>query len=110
MRHSCRFGVAAGGGGLQVQAKFVFVGAGGWALLMLQKAGIPEVPQQARFQVLQVPWINRHRSGSEDAVISLCRHSPSGISTAESSTRSDQLMLRSLLPAGEWLHGPAGDR
>ena len=24
------------------QAKFVFVGAGGWALLMLQKAGIPE--------------------------------------------------------------------
>ena len=47
-------GWGGGGGGLQVQAKFVFVGAGGWALLMLQKAGIPEVPQQARFQVLQV--------------------------------------------------------
>jgi malate dehydrogenase (quinone) len=27
----------------QVKAKFVFVGAGGWALLMLQKARIPEV-------------------------------------------------------------------
>merc|ERR1711988_1608045 len=27
----------------QVKAKFVFVGAGGWALLMLQKAQIPEV-------------------------------------------------------------------
>jgi len=27
----------------RVRAKFVFVGAGGWALLMLQKAGIPQV-------------------------------------------------------------------
>merc|ERR1719436_1452475 len=26
-----------------VRSKFVFVGAGGWALLMLQKAGIPEI-------------------------------------------------------------------
>merc|ERR1711920_225885 len=32
------------GRGVQcVKAKFVFVGAGGWALLMLQKAGIPQV-------------------------------------------------------------------
>merc|ERR1719316_1787680 len=27
----------------RVRAKFVFAGAGGWALLMLQKAGIPQV-------------------------------------------------------------------
>lgn len=27
----------------KIKAKFVFVGAGGWALLMLQKAGIPQV-------------------------------------------------------------------
>merc|ERR1712203_1210978 len=27
----------------QVRAKFVFVGAGGWALLLLQKSGIPEI-------------------------------------------------------------------
>merc|ERR1712087_1068756 len=27
----------------KTRAKFVFVGAGGWALLMLQKAGIPQV-------------------------------------------------------------------
>jgi len=33
----------AGRGSGKVRAKFVFVGAGGWALLMLQKAKIPEV-------------------------------------------------------------------
>ncbi|CAJ1361786.1 unnamed protein product [Effrenium voratum] len=33
----------AGSGWARNKAKFVFVGAGGWALLMLQKAGIPEV-------------------------------------------------------------------
>eukprot|EP00435_Cladocopium_sp_Y103_P026009 s2854_g6.t1 len=33
----------AGSGWAYNKAKFVFVGAGGWALLMLQKAGIPEV-------------------------------------------------------------------
>jgi len=33
----------AGSGWAKNKAKFVFVGAGGWALLMLQKAGIPEV-------------------------------------------------------------------
>merc|ERR1712003_395111 len=34
---------ATGRGINRVRAKFVFVGAGGWALLMLQKAKIPEV-------------------------------------------------------------------
>eukprot|EP00931_Biecheleriopsis_adriatica_P037109 TRINITY_DN212_c0_g1_i6.p1 TRINITY_DN212_c0_g1~~TRINITY_DN212_c0_g1_i6.p1 ORF type:complete len:580 (-),score=166.99 TRINITY_DN212_c0_g1_i6:281-1960(-) len=33
----------AGTGWAYNKAKFVFVGAGGWALLMLQKAGIPQV-------------------------------------------------------------------
>jgi len=33
----------AGSGWAYNKAKFVFVGAGGWALLMLQKAGIPQV-------------------------------------------------------------------
>jgi len=32
-----------GGGQRQVRSKFVFVGAGGWALLLLQKTGIPEI-------------------------------------------------------------------
>jgi len=35
--------MTAGRGVARVKAKFVFVGAGGWALLMLQKAGIPQV-------------------------------------------------------------------
>merc|ERR1711879_999847 len=34
---------STGRGVTKVRAKFVFVGAGGWALLMLQKAGIPQV-------------------------------------------------------------------
>lgn len=34
---------STGRGISRVKAKFVFVGAGGWALLMLQKAGIPQV-------------------------------------------------------------------
>eukprot|EP00928_Gymnodinium_smaydae_P032876 TRINITY_DN2370_c0_g1_i1.p1 TRINITY_DN2370_c0_g1~~TRINITY_DN2370_c0_g1_i1.p1 ORF type:complete len:560 (-),score=108.31 TRINITY_DN2370_c0_g1_i1:140-1819(-) len=34
---------STGRGVARVRAKFVFVGAGGWALLMLQKAGIPQV-------------------------------------------------------------------
>merc|ERR1719356_312878 len=34
---------STGRGNLRYRAKFVFVGAGGWALLMLQKAGIPQV-------------------------------------------------------------------
>jgi len=34
---------STGRGISRVRAKFVFVGAGGWALLMLQKAGIPQV-------------------------------------------------------------------
>lgn len=33
----------AGSGWAKNKARFVFVGAGGWALLMLQKAGIPQV-------------------------------------------------------------------
>jgi len=33
----------AGSGVCVTKAKFVFVGAGGWALLLLQKAGIPQV-------------------------------------------------------------------
>jgi len=33
----------AGSGKCITKAKFVFVGAGGWALLLLQKAGIPQV-------------------------------------------------------------------
>lgn len=32
-----------GRGVIQVRAKFIFVGAGGWALLMLQKAGVAQV-------------------------------------------------------------------
>eukprot|EP00928_Gymnodinium_smaydae_P041579 TRINITY_DN2811_c0_g2_i1.p1 TRINITY_DN2811_c0_g2~~TRINITY_DN2811_c0_g2_i1.p1 ORF type:complete len:577 (-),score=117.90 TRINITY_DN2811_c0_g2_i1:173-1846(-) len=34
---------STGRGVAKYKAKFVFVGAGGWALLMLQKAGIPQV-------------------------------------------------------------------
>merc|ERR1712151_940196 len=34
---------STGRGNLRYRANFVFVGAGGWALLMLQKAGIPQV-------------------------------------------------------------------
>merc|ERR1719316_370905 len=34
---------STGRGISRVKAKFVFVGAGGWALLLLQKAGIPQV-------------------------------------------------------------------
>merc|ERR1712048_825565 len=34
---------STGKGIMRYQSKFVFVGAGGWALLMLQKAGIPQV-------------------------------------------------------------------
>lgn len=39
------------GGEKFVRAKFVFNGAGGWALKMLQKAGIPEVAGYALFPV-----------------------------------------------------------
>lgn len=45
----------------QVRAKFVFVGAGGWALLLLQKSGIPEIkgfmgfPISGEFLVCQNP-------------------------------------------------------
>merc|ERR1719343_1061824 len=34
---------STGSGKQRYRAKFVFVGAGGWALLMLQKAAIPQV-------------------------------------------------------------------
>eukprot|EP00425_Heterocapsa_triquetra_P001069 CAMPEP_0195055010 /NCGR_PEP_ID=MMETSP0448-20130528/3749_1 /TAXON_ID=66468 /ORGANISM="Heterocapsa triquestra, Strain CCMP 448" /LENGTH=551 /DNA_ID=CAMNT_0040084585 /DNA_START=71 /DNA_END=1726 /DNA_ORIENTATION=- len=47
----------------QVRTKFVFVGAGGWALLMLQKSGIPEIkgfmgfPISGEFLVCQNPEV-----------------------------------------------------
>mmetsp|Transcript_128143 Transcript_128143/g.399061 ORF Transcript_128143/g.399061 Transcript_128143/m.399061 type:complete len:549 (-) Transcript_128143:376-2022(-) len=47
----------------QVRAKFVFVGAGGWALPMLQKSGIPEIrgfmgfPISGEFLVCQNPEV-----------------------------------------------------
>ena len=47
----------------KVRAKFVFVGAGGWALLMLQKSGIPEIrgfmgfPISGEFLVCQNPEV-----------------------------------------------------
>eukprot|EP00425_Heterocapsa_triquetra_P045875 CAMPEP_0195087494 /NCGR_PEP_ID=MMETSP0448-20130528/27315_1 /TAXON_ID=66468 /ORGANISM="Heterocapsa triquestra, Strain CCMP 448" /LENGTH=549 /DNA_ID=CAMNT_0040121063 /DNA_START=76 /DNA_END=1725 /DNA_ORIENTATION=+ len=47
----------------QVRAKFVFVGAGGWALLMLQKSKIPEIrgfmgfPISGEFLVCQNPEV-----------------------------------------------------
>merc|ERR1719414_1187712 len=47
----------------QVRSKFVFVGAGGWALLMLQKSGIPEIrgfmgfPISGEFLVCQNPTV-----------------------------------------------------
>lgn len=47
----------------QVKSKFVFVGAGGWALLMLQKAHIPEIkgfmgfPISGEFLVCQNPEV-----------------------------------------------------
>mmetsp|Transcript_30030 Transcript_30030/g.69968 ORF Transcript_30030/g.69968 Transcript_30030/m.69968 type:complete len:543 (-) Transcript_30030:30-1658(-) len=52
--------------GAQVQtfrSKFVFVGAGGWALLLLQKSGIPEIkgfmgfPISGEFLVCQTPEV-----------------------------------------------------
>merc|ERR1719210_2047911 len=52
-----------GCGKCQVRSKFVFVGAGGWALLMLQKAGIPEAkgfmgfPISGEFLVCQNPAV-----------------------------------------------------
>merc|ERR1719159_1112706 len=52
----------------KVKAKFVFVGAGGWALLMLQKAGIPQVhgynalPVTGDWAVCQNPAVvNKHK-------------------------------------------------
>jgi len=52
----------------RVKAKFVFVGAGGWALLMLQKAGIPQVngymalPVTGDWAVCQNPdVVNKHK-------------------------------------------------
>jgi len=47
----------------QVRTKFVFVGAGGWALLLLQKSGIPEIrgfmgfPISGEFLVCQNPEV-----------------------------------------------------
>jgi len=47
----------------QVRCKFCFVGAGGWALLMLQKSGIPEIkgfmgfPISGEFLVCQNPEV-----------------------------------------------------
>jgi len=47
----------------QIRSKFVFVGAGGWALLMLQKAKIPEIkgfmgfPISGEFLVCQNPEV-----------------------------------------------------
>lgn len=47
----------------QVRTKFVFVGAGGWALLLLQKSGIPEIrgfmgfPISGEFLVCQNPSV-----------------------------------------------------
>merc|ERR1719282_1249820 len=47
----------------QVRSKFVFVGAGGWALLLLQKSGIPEIkgfmgfPISGEFLVCQNPAV-----------------------------------------------------
>jgi len=38
-------------GGASVNAKFVFVGAGGWALKLLQKSGIPEAKGYGTFPV-----------------------------------------------------------
>jgi malate dehydrogenase (quinone) len=52
-----------GGGKFKMKANFVFAGAGGWALLMLQKAGIPGVrgyaggPVSGQFLVCQNPKI-----------------------------------------------------
>lgn len=52
-----------GAGKRQVRAKFVFVGAGGWALLLLQKSGIPEIrgfmgfPISGEFLVCQDPEV-----------------------------------------------------
>jgi len=53
----------------QVRSKFVFVGAGGWALLLLQKSGIPEArgfmgfPISGEFLVCQNPGVvDRHPS------------------------------------------------
>merc|ERR1711920_1212388 len=52
-----------GAGKRQVRAKFVFVGAGGWALLLLQKSRIPEIrgfmgfPISGEFLVCQNPEV-----------------------------------------------------
>jgi len=52
-----------GAGKFRVKSKFVFAGAGGWAILMLQKAGIPAVygyaggPVSGQFLVCQNPEI-----------------------------------------------------
>merc|ERR1719393_113666 len=59
---------SAGQGISRVRAKFVFAGAGGWALLMLQKAGIPQVsgymalPVTGDWAVCQNPdVVSKHR-------------------------------------------------
>jgi len=56
-----------GSGKRKIRGKFVFVGAGGWALLLLQKAGIPEIrgfmgfPISGEFLVCQKPEVaSRH--------------------------------------------------
>lgn len=57
-----------GSGRGRVRAKFIFAGAGGWALLMLQKAGIPQVkgymalPVTGDWAVCQNPAVvNQHK-------------------------------------------------
>ena len=40
-----------GGGRHEVRARFVFVGAGGWALKLLQKAGVPEAKGYGLFPI-----------------------------------------------------------
>ncbi|MGK9149423.1 malate:quinone oxidoreductase [Plantibacter flavus] len=42
---------ALGGTPFEVDAKFVFVGAGGWALKLLQKSGIPEIKGYGVFPI-----------------------------------------------------------
>jgi len=58
-----------GSGKRQYRSRFVFVGAGGWALPMLQKSGIPEIkgfmgfPISGEFLVCQNPKVaERHRN------------------------------------------------
>jgi malate dehydrogenase (quinone) len=51
-----RLDVAATGGGLSTSAKFVFLGAGGGALTLLQKSGIPEGKGYGGFPVSGI-WL-----------------------------------------------------